>query len=332
MNKNFILSCPDIGVDRIKEMQNNISMWLREPALIKITEAFQGQPPLLEDTMTLAKWYLDFSKKWDYRRNQNQAFDKSIDEGTRWLITNDMISDMQKDVVMNNIKALGLIGNNKPENNKYDYVLVLGGAKLSCLLRTRLAIQSIESFSSSPTAIILLGSTRNIGESEREATNTYAIDALTEYDLFIAASKLEINANNNGNILRYDDYNNQNNSWIVNKLSTEKDYEVIVLAAPSTEPEKRRANSADTYKFFLEKFNVWEGSRLLLVTSQIYVPYQHMEAIRTIAIPHNIVLDTIGFLPEWGGKLQGMNEPVNYLQELRSTIQSINRFLDEYGV
>ena len=41
MNKNFILSCPDIGVDRIKEMQNNISMWLREPALIKITEAFQ---------------------------------------------------------------------------------------------------------------------------------------------------------------------------------------------------------------------------------------------------------------------------------------------------
>jgi len=72
------------------------------------------------------------------------------------------------------------------------------------------------------------------------------------------------------------------------------------------------------------------GAEILLTTSQIYVPYQHMEAVRTIAIPHKINLDTIGFSPEWGGVLQSMNEPANYLQEVRSAVQAIGRFLMAY--
>ena len=64
-----------------------------------------------------------------------------------------------------------------------------------------------------------------------------------------------------------------------------------------------------------------------MVTSQIYVPYQQMEAIRCLAIPNNIYVETVGFPIEWNVNRQGMMRAVNYLQEIRSTIQAINRYL-----
>lgn len=102
---------------------------------------------------------------------------------------------------------------------------------------------------------------------------------------------------------------------------------VIALEGPSTEPNKRRANSADTYKFFVEKLHVPEGAKVLLITSQIYVPYQQLEAIRILSIPYNIVIETIGFPNDWSGQMQGMQQPSNYLQEIRSTIQAMSRIL-----
>jgi hypothetical protein len=187
-------------------------------------------------------------------------------------------------------------------------------------------MQTIKNAESVPKAVVLLASMRPIGDAEREATNTYAADAETEFDLFVAAAHQEFNLDKNFNEERHDDIENSNKSWIVRKYAADG-YDVFIIAAPSSDPEKRRANSADTYEFFFNKFQAPEGASILLTTSQIYVPYQHLEAVRTIAIPHKVYLDTIGFVPEWGGTLQGMNEPSNYLQEIRSTIQAIDRFL-----
>jgi len=72
------------------------------------------------------------------------------------------------------------------------------------------------------------------------------------------------------------------------------------------------------------------GSSLLLITSQIYVPYQQLEALRIVALKHNVVIETVGFPLEWSGNLQGMTGPNNYLQEIRSTIQSANRFFSVF--
>lgn len=57
---------------------------------------------------------------------------------------------------------------------------------------------------------------------------------------------------------------------------------VISLSGPFSEPDKRRANSSDAYKFFIQKKKDKAGTKLLLVTSQIYVPYQQIEAVRTL--------------------------------------------------
>jgi len=248
----------------------------------------------------------------------------------RWLVASDELSAEQKNAIDKAVPELGLRNNSKSIIDEYDYIWVLGGARLSCLLRTRLACESIRG-KKNPKAIILLASMRPIGDGERDATNTYAPNAETEFDLFIHAAKQVFNINDEFRGECHVDSENQNNSWAERIYQTDIGFDVIVLAAPSSEPNKRRANSADTYEFFFERFSIPASSSILLTTSQISVPYQQLEAIRTIALPHEIVLDTIGFPPEWGGDLQGLNEPSNYLQETRSAIQAINRFIDQYG-
>ena len=78
---------------------------------------------------------------------------------------------------------------------------------------------------------------------------------------------------------------------------------------------------------FFKHVKVTAGSKFLLVTSQIYVPYQELEAIRTVALKYDVTIETVGFPPEWTGSGQGMVYVSNYLQEIRSTIQSAHRFL-----
>jgi hypothetical protein len=331
MSKNMILQYPSFSDDAIGLLKERIQAWLETPSLSALAAEFGGKPPTTRDVYDLSKWFLDFCDCWDFRGRQNQAFDTKVGEGARWLLISSDLSEPQKSSALSAAKDLGLTDNAIPEKDAYDYIWVLGGAKLSCLLRSRLALQVVKSASKPPKKIALLASMRPIGDAEREATNTYAPNAKTEFDLFVAAAKKEIGVEDAFTEDRYEDKDNPNNSWVVRKYRAGNvNADIVVIAAPSSEPQKRRANSADTYEFFFNHFHAPEGSDILLTTSQIYVPFQHLEAVRTIAVPHKINLDTIGFPVEWGGSLQGMNEPSNYLQEIRSTIQSIDRFLTTY--
>lgn len=329
MSKNLILACPDVSEDRIDYIKEAINNWLSKQSLRNLANAFGGVAPTSVSLNELADWYLDFCERWDFRGKQKQAYDKKVGEGARWLLDSGELSDYQKKCVFAAISDLGLVDNYTARDNVYDYVWVLGGAKLSCLLRSRLAHNIIQNKLVECKTVVFLASMRPIGDAEREATNTYAPNAETEFDLFVAAAQSEFGVSTEYSEKRFDDEYNENSSWIIRTYEA-LECKIIIIAAPSSDPQKRRANSADTYNFFVNKYHVAEGQSILLCTSQIYVPYQHLEAVRTIAVPYKVELDTIGFPVEWGGDLQGMNEPSNYLQEIRSTIQSIGRFLNEY--
>lgn len=98
---------------------------------------------------------------------------------------------------------------------------------------------------------------------------------------------------------------------------------ITVLAAPSTEPDKRRANTADTFLFWQDKKAAGTGKRILIVTSQIYVPYQQLEAARILGMQYGHSVETIGFPREWSGNMSGLQTAANYLQEIRSVLQSM---------
>ena len=305
-----------------------IDSWLYSNELKNIVKAFGGTFPKTSNRYETAKWLLKFSECWDYRNHQKQARDKKTGENARWQISSSKITEAQKSAVINGIYALGLIGIHRPSKTDFDYIVALGGARFSCLYRPRYMYKLITEYGITAKAAVLLSGMRPISESERLATDTYAPNAATEYDLINAGGEqsFELPANYREEIYHHE---NPNKSWAVRTYDTPANVlPLFSLSGPSSDPEKRRANSADTYQFFLEKFNVKSGQKLLLITSQIYVPYQQIEALRTLAVPNGLYIETVGFPVEWSNQLQGMMEPANYLQEIRSTIQAINRYLD----
>jgi len=329
-NEVIYFQCPPVDVDRVAFVYDRIEAWARSTALSQLVGEFGEKIPSDTGVESLVEWLLNFSERWDFRRLQREAAAKDTGENARWLLSDSNLTPEQQSLIEESAKVLGLLGVSEPREKSYDYVLVLGGARLSCLLRPRLAAEIVKARNLQPKAVLLLASARPVAESERDATDTYAPDAVSEFDLINAGAEQSFQIEGTFTEDRYEDPQNVNNNWTVRKYTSDKEYPIISMSAPSSEPEKRRANSADTYEFFFSRFNVPCGSSLLLVTSQIYVPYQQLEAIRTLALPHEILIETVGFSPEWGGTLQGMIGPTNYLQETRSAIQAAHRFIGSF--
>lgn len=305
-----------------------IECWIMSPELIDIVQAFGGIYPDTKNIKELVAWLLEFSDIWDYRRRQKNAQDVKTGEAARWMVNNDSITEEQKKIVFKGIDRLGLRGISDPLLNYYDYILALGGARMSCLFRPRFAKYLLERMEKAPKAVVLLSGMRPLSDTEREATDTYAPGAQTEFDLINAGGEKVFGLQHEYMEERYHNPN-PNSSWAIRTYSiSEYDFPVLSVSGPSLAPETRRANSADTFAFFAEKQQIQTGSRVLLVTSQIYVPYQQMEAIRTWAIPNNVYVETVGFPTEWNMNRQGMMKAANYLQEIRSTIQAVNRYIE----
>lgn len=321
-----ILGCPPLGEDRVKHIYESIDGWLRSPALSALVKSFGSEMPSHLDTIALGVWLLEFSERWDFRKLQHGA------EGARWRINDSSLTEAQRNITIESARELGLIGQETPNANTYDFMWVLGGARLSNLLRPRLAARLITEHDLRCRMIALLSSAREIvDEAEREATNTYAPEAKTEFDLLNKGTEIEFNIDLSFTEERHDDVVNPNESWVIRTYDKIGNLPPLLsMSAPSSRPSPLPANSADTYNFFFDHVHVPQGSSFLLISSQIYVPYQQLEAIRTVALRHNIVIETVGFPLEWSGNLQGMTGPSNYLQEIRSTIQSANRFFSAF--
>lgn len=309
-------------------IKDEIIQWITSSELQQIVESFGGSLPKGENTVKLARWLLDFSDVWDYRRRQREAMDAKTGEAARWLISSDMISKEQEKIVLENSVNLGLRETSDPLLEQYDYIIALGGARMSCLFRPKFLFELLTEKQYCPKAVVMLSGMRPISDSERAATDIYAPGADTEFDLINAGAEKVFALEKEYMEERYHS-SNANSSWAVRRYEKQYPYPIISVSGPSSQPETRRANSADTFCFFAKKYKISPESRVLLVTSQIYVPYQQLEAIRTWAIPNNVYVETVGFPPSWNNiSQQGMMTAANYLQEIRSTIQAVNRYLD----
>lgn len=323
----YYFRCGEDAAETKQIIEDEIAEWITSPELEQIVRAFGGSCPREKNTGELAQWLLEFSDIWDYRRRQQEAKDARTGEAARWLINNDAVTEKQEKIVLANCEKLGLRGSAEPLLEQYDYIMALGGARMSCLFRPRFARELIEKKGYSPKAVVMLSGMRPVSDSERAATDTYAPGAVTEFDLINAGAETEFELEGEYLEKRYQS-SNPNSSWAIRRYESARyPFPVLSVSGPSSQPELRRANSADTFRFFAEKQKIGFGSSVLLVTSQIYVPYQQMEAVRTWAIPNDVYVETIGFPAVWNdSKQQGMMKAANYLQEIRSTIQSVNRY------
>ncbi len=310
------------------------SVWFRD-----LLDLFHANI-VLEDALDGVLKRLDaFSDRWDFRRaarEQGVPADDARREGlgaARWLTSDGGFSRVTSRRILEDARHLGLVEARDAVQEEYDYILVLGGARLSCKLRSLRAAEVMKAGVRAGT-VGLLGAARPIADTERDATDTYAPNAVDELDLLVAGGHEAFDFDERSfDEERYDDSKNTNNSWVWRRYQATLAGQVVhlvAMSAPSSNPALRRANSADTLAFFLDRENVPPNQRLLLITSQIYVPYVQIEALRTVALPRQLSVETIGFPGDRMSELQGLSSPNHYLQEIRSAIQAARRFCQAY--
>jgi hypothetical protein len=330
---------PPVDSSAVANIHSKIRDWVTSRWLVDLVSMYGGDISYDGSTGEILDHLEAFSEIWDFRRiarERGAATDDAVREGkgsARWLsATTDLGADAENRII-ENAKRLGLLEGQDPSESIYDYIVVLGGARLSCKLRCDRAAEVI--CAGVRTAkVVLLGAARPVADSERDATDTYAPAARDEFDLIVAGARSAFNLGESPTYEdRHDDPENRNLSWAVTRFQVHfggLDLDISGISAPSSDPLQRRANSADTIVFFLEREKVLPASKLLLITSQIYVPYVQLEALRTVCIPRGLWIETIGYGGDRMPQLQGLSNANHYLQEVRSTIQAARRFYQAY--
>lgn len=330
---------PPEPVSPVKTIREKIRAWVMSPWFVDLVEMFGGSISLQEPLDVLIKNLETFSDRWDFRRmarERGMPADDKHHEGpgaARWLTEATGLSKTMETEIIENATHLGLVHALEPSQSSYRCIMILGGARLSCKLRPLRAAEVIRS-GVSTEMVALLGAARPIPDSERDATDTYAPGAMDEFDLIVAGGQQALGIDKQSfEENRYDHPSNSNLSWIIKRFIVSfegQSLRVVAVSAPSSDPDRRRANSADTFTFFLNQEKVLANERLLLITSQIYVPYVQLEALRTVAVPRKLFVETIGFPGDRMPELQGLTNVNHYLQEIRSAIQAACRFCHAY--
>jgi hypothetical protein len=301
---------PDFRTDGVDEQ---IRAWASSEPMRALVTAYGSAMPEVR-TGELLSWLEDFSTRhWDFRGGRE-----------RHLARAEELTPEVTELVTAAATALQLVTPAPPAHRAYDHALVLGGLQRACLQRTEYAARLINKGDVSFPRLAALGSFRPLTDADRQVPGPddgrYEVDAMDAgvragFDFAGPAD----HESSPGEVTT--------SSWSVTTYRSPGVVEAQVLAAPSGEPATRRANTADTYEFWARRARLRATDRILVITSPIYVPFQHADAIRMLALRYRCGIETIGFDPEQAtlAMAPGASGPDRYLQEIRSGIRSMRQ-------
>lgn len=304
-----------------------IEAWTRSPALDELVRLSGGELPAGLDLPELLTWLERFSEAWDFRggKERNLFEARSLDPAIEKKIKS-------------GAAALGLVRGGTVPRGRYDHVLILGGLARACLARPLYAAKLLAEGAIEAGSVTALGGYRELKGDEVGLVERVAgerIDAETvadEFDAMDAGIRAAFGLGSPDRE-RGEESELVGGSWRVHEYTTAAGLPVIVAAAPSAEPGERRTNTADSLEWFATELSGLEpGQRVLMVTSDIYVPFQHADALRTIGLTNEIEVETAGIQPgDLDPRLSQVFSADAYLQEVRSTIIAFGRLLAAIG-
>lgn len=295
-----------------------IDGWARSAALREVVGAFGELPPDGLDLRQLLEWLDRFSERWDFRQGErNIGVSPRFSAGTR-------------QVVEAGAAALGLASGGVEPEGRYDCILILGGLARACLSRSLYAARLLEEKDLEADRVIAIGAFRHVSEDEVDLLDSVAgAPAGDEFEAMELGVRRAFSLGEPVAKTGSEAQGPQNPyaSWRVTEYETAAGGPLQVVAAPSSEPEERRANTADTLAWLAEtQVELKPGQRLLIITTDIYVPFQHADALRLLALPHGVEVEVAGVVPGLvDRRLAHEFTPDKYLQEIRSTIRSLRQ-------
>lgn len=317
--------------DAAARAHRQVEAWSTHPALAALVAMFGGAVPA---GLTLADrlvWLDEFSTVWDFRGRARAAAGRahSQDAGgaVRWLIPRLELPASRLAAVEVLAGELGLTGQSGPEGTDFDYLLVIGGGRHTN--RLRIAYAREVAAGRRIGHVVLAAASRALLDSEHDAVATCAPGARTEFDLLVAAANEGLGLSLDRSRRRPNRPPRDRTVWRCPADTNDLGVPITLLETPSPEPDTRRANSADTYTFAARTVGMG-GSSCLLVAGQPVAPYLHFEALRTLALPFGIRMESAAFGVERYNRLGESDEqhPAKILQEVRSAIRSARALVE----
>ena len=274
----------------------------------------------------------------------------------RWQAADLPFGDGARRMVHAAADVLGLVTPGLPTGH-YDHVVVLGGGGTSPWIRAHYAAELIEQHDLRPAHIWMLGSPRPVADgaertlierfvnsSAGAVSSRYLSATSDEFDLMAVAAEAAfgVDAFGQENVCGCSSLSSPCPAWIERigagpttveatnphfQHQRQRTYvtgagpRVHVLSASTSRPPDR-PNTADTYELLSRQAHLRAGARLLIVTTQVFVPFQKFDALRMLQLPHGVDVDVVGFGADRGDR---PSTPEFELQEILSGLRSARR-------
>ncbi len=305
------------AADDVVRTLATIDGWASSAALKRLVEAFGGSTAERRGA-ELLDWLERFSADhWDFRGG--------VERNLAPLV---VLPQHIEQLVLDAAPVLGLAGPYPLRRTGYDTVLMTGGMIRAEIVKPRFARELLAS-GVGAKSIVFLGGFRAFAGDEIELAPIFGVDGDNEFDAMVGGMELVFGPLGNPVIRGSGPESDRgkgrgNGDWRVCEW-TMGGLVLRVVAAPSSDPARRRANTADTYRFWADRVRAPEERSVLVVTTPVYVPYQGAGAVEVLGLEHGLAVETVGASESASdlGEHSQVFLAQNHLQEIRSAIRAL---------
>jgi hypothetical protein len=310
-----------------------LRQWASSPPVRALADASGWRWPDCVDTQAFLDQLAEASADWDFRARQER--DAIAGEPAR--VGERVIPER---LIRAAADALGLVTSHPVPRRPFTHLVVLSGLVRACVNRTHYAAglqQDMRADDLAPDSVTVLGAHRLLSQAELvQASDLGLDDRHDEADVVVAAVRRAFGLDWPPGVQQEEppglraraDLSAREKERLQAAWARYRWPAVDVVIAPSSEPAARRANTPDQLRYWADLAGIDSRHDVLLVTTQIYVPYQHMEALRVLGLERGCGVYSCGvdaarsLLPAkaFGGR--------EYLQEVRSALRAAATLLE----
>ncbi len=255
------------------------------------------------------------SAAWDFRQNRERHFiERTPAEVNGTVIPDALIADAAR--------ALGFVEPAPPAAREFSHLVILAGQARACADRANYAAQLRQAGLRAGT-VVALGAHRRLDETEidqaREAGFGPAAD---EAEVVLAATRRAFSLGAPQAVEEswpHPDPQRPGEFHAASARYLWPSAEVVI--APSDLPHARRAKTGDQLRYWADLASLGSEHDILIVTTQLYVPYQHLVASRVLGLERGCAVRSCG-VDARSRRPAGTFAGREYLQELRAALRA----------
>jgi hypothetical protein len=316
---------PSSGPPAAADLRQQVERWvLSEPMRLLVTLSGWGWPH--GDARSVLGGLESLSAAWDFRSGAERH---SLSH--RPAVVGDR--ELDDALIVAAATDLGLAGG-MDVYGPFDHLLVLGGMARACLRRVRLAHELVSRMEIHSIAVLTAHRPLQ-GQELHDAIEDAGRPLAFENEAATSATQQVFHLAENPDRFESDHPRTTHRAQGIDELELERrlgwsvahwDQPLLadIFVAPSSEPLERRADTVDQLRFWSDRTDLGPDDRILMVTTEHYVPYQHFQGLRVLTLERGCTLVTTGtdWMPAGGYRGTG------YLQEVRSALRAARELWD----